>query len=122
MAGNSPWVAACQEGAKPKIQEWLRIARMAAMDSSRITLEGHLAELARLRETALSLGQAAAGVQAEVHRGKASGLYEDHVRITTGMSDAELLNALKGYLGEELTAKLATQLGCISETKTLDQS
>jgi hypothetical protein len=49
----------------------LRIPVVAAIG---ITLEGHLAELAALREEAKRLGQVSAAVAAEVARGKVSGL------------------------------------------------
>lgn len=79
------------------------------MDTARVTLEGHLAELARGRETALALGQASAAVQAEHYSGKIAGLYEDRLRLAVGPSDAELLKAIDDLLGKELTAAL----GCL---------
>ena len=81
------------------------------MDEARITLKGHLAELARGRELALALGQAAAAVQAEHYRGKAVGLYEDRVRLSERISDAELIEAVKEFLGEEVAAQISAALG-----------
>jgi hypothetical protein len=41
-------------------------------------------------------------VQAEHHRGKAAGLYEDRLRVTGGPSDADLLKAIEALLGKEV--------------------
>ncbi len=42
-----------------------------------VTYEGHVAELARLREAALKKGSFSSAVNAEANRGKAAGLYID---------------------------------------------
>lgn len=57
------------------------------MDAARITMEAHLSELARARELAYANGQISAAVQAEHYRGKAVGLYEEQLRLTSGPSD-----------------------------------
>ena len=41
-------------------------------------------------------------VQAEHHRGKAAGLYEDRLRVTGGPSDADLLKGIEALLGKEV--------------------
>ena len=48
-----------------------------------LVFQSHLAELTRLREQALDAKQVAAAVQAEQYRGKAAGLYEDRLRLTS---------------------------------------
>lgn len=93
------------------IQLWLRHFQRMGADQARLTLESHLAELARLRELAVDAGQISAGVQAETARGKASGLYEDVLRVKVGESDESLLRALSGFLGQDATGQLARQLG-----------
>ena len=80
------------------------------LDEARISLEGHLAELARARELALALGQAAAAVQAEHYRGKALGLYEDRLRLTIAMTDTELLQAVEATLGREVAEVIGAAL------------
>lgn len=49
--------------------------RSKAQAKTVITLESHLAELERLRDLALENGKFDAAINAEVHRGKAKGLY-----------------------------------------------
>ena len=53
-----------------------------------VTMETHLAELARMREEAIAHGQISAAVQAEHYRGKASGLDQDRLRLAGGPNDA----------------------------------
>jgi hypothetical protein len=82
------------------------------MEEAKITLQDHLAELARGREVALALGQAAAAVQAEHYRGKVIGLYEDRLRIVDGPSDAELIKAIEELLGQEVAQNIAAAFRC----------
>lgn len=49
--------------------------RAEASKKTVITLESHLAELERMRDLALENGKFEAAINAEVHRGKAKGLY-----------------------------------------------
>ena len=49
--------------------------RAEASKKTVMTLESHIAELERLKELALDAGKFEAAIGAEVHRGKASGLY-----------------------------------------------
>ena len=62
------------------------------------TLEGHLIELARLREKAVDSGQFSAAITAEVARGKAAGLYVDKREIT--------LNKVDSMSKDEIVARL----------------
>jgi hypothetical protein len=78
-------------------------------------LRGHLTELARGRELALALGQAAAAVQAEHYRGKAVGLYEDRLNISASTSDADLIKAIEDLFGEEISKAIGTALGVSDE-------
>ncbi len=55
-----------------------------AKDLVEVTYEGHVAELARLREAALKKGSFSSAVNAEANRGKAAGLYIDRKIIKTG--------------------------------------
>ena len=64
--------------------------------------EGHVAELARLREAALKKGSFSSAVNAEANRGKAAGLYIDRKIIKTGkledLSEQELEAKMKQIL------------------------
>ena len=57
-----------------------------------MTYEGHVAELARLREAALKKGSFSSAVNAEANRGKAAGLYIDRkiIKINTNNNKVEL--------------------------------
>ena len=63
-----------------------------------VSYEGHIAELARLREAALKKGSFSSAVNAEANRGKAAGLYIDRKIIKTGK--------LEDLTEEQLEAKM----------------
>ena len=69
-----------------------------------VTYEGHVAELARLREAALKKGSFSSAVNAEASRGKAAGLYIDRKIIKTGkledLSEQELESKMKQILDD----------------------
>ena len=69
-----------------------------------MTYEGHVAELARLREAALKKGSFSSAVNAEANRGKAAGLYIDRKIIKTGkledLSQQELEAKMKQILDD----------------------
>ena len=69
-----------------------------------VTYEGHVAELARLREAALKKGSFSSAVNAEANRGKAAGLYIDRKIIKTGkledLSEQELEAKMKQILDD----------------------
>jgi len=69
-----------------------------------VTYDGHLAELARLREAALKKGSFSSAVNAEANRGKAAGLYIDRKIIKTGkledLSEQELEAKMKQILDD----------------------
>ena len=69
-----------------------------------MTYEGHVAELARLREAALKKGSFSSAVNAEANRGKAAGLYIDRKIIKTGkledLSEQELEAKMKQILDD----------------------
>ena len=111
MAEPTVWAEASRLRAHYKISAWLRHYQRIGMDEARLTLQEHLAELARGRELALELGQASAAVQAEHYRGKAVGLYEERVNITATVSDADLLAAIEGIFGDEVARVIGLQLG-----------
>ena len=69
-----------------------------------VTYDGHLAELARLREAALKKGSFSSAVNAEANRGKAAGLYIDRKIIKTGkledLSEQELEAKMKQIIDD----------------------
>jgi hypothetical protein len=73
-------------------------------------------ELTRLREQALDVKQVAAAVQAEHYRGKAAGLYEDRLRLSSGPSDAELIKSIRALLGDDVAKAISVGLGVPSGT------
>ena len=109
-AGYSPKPAR-QEGSElcnPKLSP-LVVKRIGELREERlkkheVTYEGHVAELARLREAALKKGSFSSAVNAEANRGKAAGLYIDRKIIKTGkledMSEQELELKMKQILDD----------------------
>ena len=68
------------------------------MKKFEVNYEGHIAELARLREAALKKGSFSSAVNAEANRGKAAGLYIDRKIIKHGK--------LEDLTEEQLEAKM----------------
>ena len=109
-AGYSP-KRARQEGSEltnPKLSP-LVVKHIGELKEERlrkheVTYEGHVAELARLREAALKKGSFSSAVNAEANRGKAAGLYIDIKIIKTGkledMSEQELESKMKQILDD----------------------
>ena len=109
-AGYSP-KRARQEGAEltnPKLSP-LVVKHIGQLKEERlrkheVTYEGHVAELARLREAALKKGSFSSAVNAEANRGKAAGLYIDRKIIKTGkledLSEQELEAKMKQILDD----------------------
>ena len=109
-AGYSP-KRARQEGSEltnPKLSP-LVVKHIGELKEERlrkheVTYEGHVAELARLREAALKKGSFSSAVNAEANRGKAAGLYIDRKIIKTGkledMSEQELEAKMKQILND----------------------
>jgi hypothetical protein len=111
MSKGAIWVEASRLRANTKIALWLRHFQRIGIDAARLTIEAHLAELARARELALAHGQISAGVQAEHYRGKAVGFYNDRLSLTNEPSDAELIKAIEAVLGEEAGVVIGSMMG-----------
>ena len=117
-AGYSP-KRARQEGSElcnpklsPLVVKYIGELKEERLKKHEVTYEGHVAELARLREAALKKGSFSSAVNAEANRGKAAGLYIDRKIIKTGkleeLSQAELENKMIQILSDYeplLTAK-----------------
>lgn len=111
MLANTIWSAASNQRHNTKVAAWLTAARTANLGSAKVTLEGHVAELERLREIALSTGNVGAAVQAEQLRGKAAGHYVEQVRDVTDSDPIAMLDRLAREIGPEATRKLAEDEG-----------
>ena len=109
-AGYSP-KRARQEGSElcnpklsPLVVKYIGQLKEERLKKHEVTYEGHIAELARLREAALKKGSFSSAVIAEANRGKAAGLYIDRKIIKTGkledMSEQELEAKMKQILDD----------------------
>ena len=109
-AGYSP-KRARQEGSElcnpklsPLVVKHIGELKEERLKKHEVTYEGHVAELARLREAALKKGSFSSAVNAEANRGKAAGLYIDRKIIKTGkledMSEQELEAKMKQLLND----------------------
>ena len=109
-AGYSP-KRARQEGSElcnprlsPLVVKYIGELKEERLRKHEVTYEGHIAELARLREAALKKGSFSSAVNAEANRGKAAGLYIDRKIIKTGkledMSEQELEAKMKQLLSD----------------------
>ena len=103
-AGYSP-KRARQEGSEltnpklsPLVVKYMGELREERLKKHEVTYEGHIAELARLREAALKKGSFSSAVNAEANRGKAAGLYIERKIIKTGK--------LEDMTEEQLEAKM----------------
>ena len=109
-AGYSP-KRARQEGSElcnprlsPLVVKHIGQLKEERLKKHEVTYEGHVAELARLREAALKKGSFSSAVNAEANRGKAAGLYIDRKIIKTGKledkSEQELEAKMKQILDD----------------------
>jgi len=109
-AGYSP-KRARQEGSElnnprlsPLVAKYLGQLREERIRKHEVSYEGHIAELARLREAALKKGSFSSAVNAEANRGKAAGLYIDRKIIKTGkledLSEQELEAKMKQIIDD----------------------
>ena len=109
-AGDSP-KRARQEGSElcnpklsPLVVKYIGQLKEERIRKHEVTYEGHVAELARLREAALKKGSFSSAVNAEANRGKAAGLYIDRKIIKTGkledLSEQELEAKMKQILDD----------------------
>ena len=109
-AGYSP-KRARQEGSEltnpkysPLVVKHIGELKEERLRKHEVTYDGHLAELARLREAALKKGSFSSAVNAEANRGKAAGLYIDRKIIKTGkledLSEQELEAKMKQIIDD----------------------
>lgn len=111
MSNRTIWAEASRTAANRNISAWLSAARQACLGSAKVTLDGHLQQLERIREIALKSGNIGAAVQAEQSRGKASGHYVEQIRDLTDRHDPiQTLRQIATH-SPELAASLAAQHG-----------
>lgn len=79
----------------PKIATRLQELRKPAVKAAQITLEQHLKDLQRLRDLAESSEKYGPAIQAEMARGKASGLYTEKIELNVTDALAERLARAK---------------------------
>ena len=88
----------------PLVVKYIGELKEEKLRKHEVTYEGHISELARLREAALKKGSFSSAVNAEANRGKAAGLYIDRKIIKTGkledMSVKELEAKMKQILDD----------------------
>src|SRR5262245_23164050 len=77
MKDTTIHVRASELLADSKIKERVAELRKAAEENALLSLEGHLKELAEIRDLAKKKGQLPAAIKAEELRGRLSGLYAD---------------------------------------------
>ena len=94
----------CNPKLSPLVVKYIGQLKEERLRKHEVTYEGHVAELARLREAALKKGSFSSAVNAEANRGKAAGLYIDRKIIKTGkledMSEQELEAKMKQILDD----------------------
>ena len=88
----------------PLVVQYVGKLKEERLKKFEVNYEGHVAELARLREMALKKGSFSSAVNAETNRGKAAGLYIERKIIKHGkledMSEQELENKMKQILDD----------------------
>ena len=89
----------------PVVRNYLIDLEIQASEKEAVSLENHLSTLHDLREEAKDQGQISAAITAEVHRGKAGGLYIDRREILTAkidmMSKDDILTRLKELIAKK---------------------
>ena len=133
-AGYSP-KRARQEGSElcnprlsPLVVKYLGQLREERIRKHEVSYDGHIAELARLREAALKKGSFSSAVNAEANRGKAAGLYIDRKIIKTGkledLSEEQLEAKMKQILSdyESLLNPKIVEAEAIEEPKSSESS
>ena len=109
-AGYSPH-RAMREGSEltnprysPLVVKYIGELKEERLRKHEVSYEGHIAQLARLREAALKKGSFSSAVNAEANRGKAAGLYIDRKIIKTGkleeMTEEQLEAKMKQILDD----------------------
>ena len=104
----------------PLVVQYVGKLKEERLEKFKVTYDGHLAELARIKDAALKRGSFSSAVNAETNRGKAAGLYIERKIIKHGkledMSEQELEHKMKQILED-----YAPILNVTPEVSLLDQ-
>jgi len=104
----------------PLVVQYVGKLKEERLEKFKVTYDGHLAELARIKDAALKKGSFSSAVNAETNRGKAAGLYIERKIIKHGkledMSEQELEHKMK-----QILADYAPILNVTPEAPLLDQ-
>jgi len=104
----------------PLVVQYVGKLKEERLEKYKVTYDGHLAELARIKDAALKRGSFSSAVNAETNRGKAAGLYIERKIIKHGkledMSEQELEHKMKQILDD-----YAPILNVTPEVSLLDQ-
>ena len=104
----------------PLVVQYVGKLKEERLEKFKVTYDGHLAELARIKDAALKRGSFSSAVNAETNRGKAAGLYIERKIIKHGkledMSEQELEHKMKQILDD-----YAPILNVTPEVSLLDQ-
>ena len=88
----------------PLVVQYMGRLREERLKKYEVTYDGHVAELARIKDAALKKGSFSSAVNAETNRGKAAGLYIERKIIKHGkledMSEQELEAKMKQILDD----------------------
>ena len=88
----------------PLVVQYVGKLKEERLEKFKVTYDGHLAELARIKDAALKKGSFSSAVNAETNRGKAAGLYIERKIIKHGkledMSEQELEYKMKQILSD----------------------
>lgn len=76
------WKEACLLSKTRKVSVWLDWIASVAQEGAKVSVEGHMYDLMRLREAAYDDGQYGAAVSAEKARGQVAGFYDKRATIT----------------------------------------
>ncbi len=109
MAPATIWREASLLLAHPKVAARIKELRAPVAANVQLTLEQHLSDLQRLRDAALAGQKYSAAVQAEIARGKASGLYIERIEQTgkdRGPQELSLTHAASASLCQALKERL----------------
>ena len=105
----------------PLVVQYIGRLREERLKKYEVTYEGHVAELARIKNAALKKGSFSSAVNAETNRGKAAGLYIERKIIKHGkledMSEQELEAKMKQILDDYAPILNVTPIPQISSNK-----
>ena len=112
-------VRAAHKKASDNVATTIRALTLAGAATASVTLEGHLAELERIKALAIADGKYSPAIDAEKSRGRVAGLYVDQIEISkvSELSDAELAAELVRETGVTLVEALAMIGADATETR-----